>query len=170
MWCLGQVQIDFPSTWGSDYANGTLKVLGNDFLFECPDWAHSSDNYWIIMFFSSHPLLWHHGPHLSTPTDIRASFNLRDVPKWTCLLHRANDEQNETPKLGICDIELCTKRGFYEMTVYNICHLFRLSSLTTCSLNSLNYEIAGLFIQFNYGRPRWCSDVARNYLLIWGVL
>ena len=42
MRCLDQFQIDFPSRWGSYYANGTWKVLGNDFLFGCSIWAHST--------------------------------------------------------------------------------------------------------------------------------
>ena len=40
-WCLDQVQIDFPIRLGSDYANETWKVLGNNFLFECPE-------FWVI--------------------------------------------------------------------------------------------------------------------------
>ena len=34
--CLDQVQINFPMTWGSFYANGTLKVLGNNVSLLCP--------------------------------------------------------------------------------------------------------------------------------------
>ena len=41
--CLDQVQNDFPSRWGSNHANGTWKVLGNDFLFRCSNWVNSSE-------------------------------------------------------------------------------------------------------------------------------
>ena len=47
--CQDQVQIDFACRLSSNYALGTWKLLGNNFVFKCLYWAHSNAEASVII-------------------------------------------------------------------------------------------------------------------------